>query len=183
VLLVLSALSCGGPAKAPEVQVPRGEWRTFGGTGTSSGRAQTLRLGPGHTVSIISLNGSLVLTGERGLGQGFRSETIGLFDSLKGGTSWSVWTDSRGDQVYSEVRGGAVGTGNRFVGTLQGGTGIYAGATGEYEFEWQYVVRSEDGTIHGRTVGLRGRFRGDVPAPPPDRKSSRGKAGCDHGRA
>jgi hypothetical protein len=31
-----------------------------------------------------------------------------------------VWTDERGDMVYSELRGEAVGSGNRIVGTFEG---------------------------------------------------------------
>ena len=122
-----------------------------------------------------------MLTGERRLGLGFRSETIGFSDGQKGGRAWSVWTDSRGDRLFSELRGGPVGTGNRFMGTFLGGTGPYAGVSGEYEFEWQYVIRAEDGTIQGRSIGLRGRFRQEPP-PSPHRGSSRGKDGHDHER-
>jgi hypothetical protein len=163
--LLLSA--CGGPAKGPESAKPSGEWRTFEGTGTATGHRQTLNLGPGRKVSIVNLTGSLLLVGEQRLGQGFRNEVIGYTDSLKGGTGWNVWTDSRGDQVFGEFRGGALGTGSRFTGTLLGGTGRYAGVTGEYEFEWQYVVDEEDGSIQGRITSLRGRFRQDAPSPSP----------------
>ncbi|PWB63247.1 MAG: hypothetical protein C3F14_08395 [Deltaproteobacteria bacterium] len=164
-LLALFALACGGPAKGPEsvssaggAPAP-GEWHAFEGTGTASGRGQVLQLGPDRKASIVHMTGSLLLTGEQRLGQGFRSEILGAFDSLKGGTVWCAWTDSRGDQVFSEMRGERVGTGNRFMGTFLGGTGRYAGVRGEYALEWQYVIRAEDGTIQGRTVGLRGRFR------------------------
>ena len=52
-----------------------------------------------------------------------------------------------------------VATGNHIVGTFLGGTGRYAGVTGEYSFEWEYIVESEDGTVSGRAVDLRGRAR------------------------
>ena len=110
----------------------------------------------------------------------FRIGVIGSTDSLKGGTAWCVWTDTRGDQVFSEFRGGPIGTGARFTGTLLGGKGWYAGVTGEYEFEWQFVIESEDGNLQGRITGLRGRFRRDVPPPSPERKNSRGKDGSVH---
>ncbi|MFA6148136.1 MAG: hypothetical protein WC899_08005 [bacterium] len=181
-LLALLALSCGGPAKGPESAPARGEWRTFEGTGSSSGKTQALRLGSGRYVAILNLTGSLLLTGEQWLGKGFRSETIGFTDSLKGGSAWSVWTDNRGDRIFSELRGGPVGTGTRFKGTILGGTGAYAGMSGEYEFEWQYVVHEEDGTIQGRSKEFRGRFRQE-PSPSPQGGSSRGRDGDDHGRA
>jgi hypothetical protein len=189
VLVALFSLTCGGSAKGPESeQAPKsapspGIWHSFEGTGTAAGRGQALQLGPDRKVSIIHMTGSLLLTGEQRLGQGFRSEILGTFDSLKGGTAWCVWTDSRGDQVFSELRGERVGTGNRFVATFLGGTGRYSGVSGEYEFDWQYVIRAEDGMIQGRTVGLRGRFRVDAPPASPRREGSRREDGGFRERA
>ena len=40
--------------------------------------------------------------------------------------------------------------GRRIVGSITGGTGRYSGVEGEYAFEWQYVVATDDGTIQGR---------------------------------
>jgi len=104
-------------------RIDPGEWRSFEGTGAATGHRQTLRMGPDRVVSIVNFSGSLLLVGERRLGQGFRVDLIGSTDSLKGGTGWSVWTDTRGDQVFSEIRGGPIGTGARVIGTLLGGQG------------------------------------------------------------
>jgi hypothetical protein len=68
-----------------------------------------------------------------------------------------VWTDEHGDKVYSELKGEFLATGNHIVGTFLGGTGRYAGITGEYSFQWEYVVESEDGSVSGRAVNLAGR--------------------------
>jgi hypothetical protein len=177
-LAVLVVSACGGgPAKGPESASPPGAWQTFEGTGSATGHRQTLQLGPDRKVSIANLSGSLLLIGKQGLGEGFRIDVIGTTDSLKGAVAWCVWTDSRGDQVFSEFRGGPIGTGARYTGTLLGGTGRYAGVTGGYEFEWQYVIESGEGNIQGRITGLKGRFRKDVPPPSPERKNSRGKDG------
>lgn len=162
-LAFLLASACGGPAKGPESVPPPGTWRSFEGTGSATGHRQTLHLGPDRIVSIANLSGSLLLVGERRLGEGFRVDVIGTTDSLKGATAWCVWTDSRGDKVFSEFRGGPISTGARFTGTLLGGTGRYAGVTGEYEFDWQYVIESGEGNIQGRITGLRGRFRRSGP--------------------
>ena len=78
-------------------------------------------------------------------------------DSATGMVGRSVWTDERGDQVYSELRGEGTATGNRIVGTFLGGTGRYSGATGSYEFSWRFVLESEDGVVQGQSVGLKGR--------------------------
>jgi hypothetical protein len=70
-----------------------------------------------------------------------------------------VWTDEHGEKVYSELNGEFVAAGNHIVGTIQGGTGRYAGVTGDYSFEWRFIVESEDGTVSGRAVDLKGRAR------------------------
>jgi len=179
-LALLLASACGGPAKGPESVSPPGDWKSFEGTGTATGHRQTLRMGPDRKVNIFNFSGSMVLAGERRLGQGFRVDLIGSNDGLKGGTGWSVWTDTGGDQVFSEIRGERIGTGTRILGTLLGGTGRYAGATGEYEFKWQFVIESDDGNLQGRITELRGRFRQDAPPPSPERKGSRRKDGSVH---
>src|SRR5258705_5853932 len=78
-------------------------------------------------------------------------------DSLAGKQGWFVWTDERGDKFYSELKGEFVETGNHVVGTFRGGTGRYAGVIGEYSFQWRFIVESEDGTVSGRAVDLKGR--------------------------
>ena len=108
------------------------EWRTFGGNWTATGTRTTLDLGSDHRASIVHMNGSLVLAGENRPGVGFKAEIVGFTDSQRGMVGRSVWTDERGDKVFSELTGEWVGTGNRIAGTFLGGTGRYAGATGEY---------------------------------------------------
>ncbi len=180
-LALLLATACGEPAKPPPTAPPPGPWRTFEGTGTVTGHSQTLQLGPDRKVSIFNLTGSTLIVGERRLGEGFRTEAVGFADSAKGGMAWSVWTDSRGDQVYGELRGGPIGTGRRFSGTIMGGTGRYAGITGDYEFEWQFVVGEADGSIQGRITGLRGRVRLDAAAPVPPPEAPAGAEGAGRG--
>ena len=68
-----------------------------------------------------------------------------------------MWTDEHGDKVFSQLRGEPIGTGSKVLGTITGGTGRFAGLTGEYELHWQYVIESDDGTVSGRAVGLKGR--------------------------
>ncbi len=179
-LALLLAPACGERAKAPQTAPPPGEWRTVEGTGTATGRSQTLQLGPDRMVAIFNLTGSTLIVGERRLGEGFRSEAIGFADNANGSVVWTVWTDSRGDRVYSELRGGPIGTGRRVSGTIIGGTGRYAGVTGDYVFEWQFVVSEADGTIQGRITGLRGRFRLGAAAPAPE--EARGAEGAGRGR-
>jgi len=93
------------------------------------------------------------------MGVGFRAKAIGFSDNLVGMRGRCVWTDERGDKIYSELQGEWVGTGNRIVGTFLGGTGRFSDITGEYSFQWEYVVESEDGAVSGRAINLKGRAR------------------------
>ena len=77
--------------------------------------------------------------------------------ALTGLVGRSVWTDERGDQVFSELQGEGTAEHNRITGKFLGGTGRYAGATGSYEFSWEWMMEAEDGTIHGRAIELKGR--------------------------
>ncbi len=157
--LLLFAAGCGQPTvPAPKIP-PTGERHTFEGSWTASGTRQTLQLEADHRASIFDLTGSLILTGDRGLGVGFRANAVGFSDNLVGMQGRCVWTDERGDNVYSELKGEWVGTGKRIVGTFLGGTGRFAGITGDYSFQWEYVVESEDGAVSGRAVNLKGTAR------------------------
>jgi hypothetical protein len=165
----LAACSIAGcsPDLQPVASVPAGDgWREFEGTWTAAGNRHALSLGPDRRASIADLNGTLLLTGPGRPGVGFRAEAIVLNDSVTGTIGRAVWTDERGDQAFSELRGEGTATGSRIAGTFIGGTGRYAGVTGTYEFSWRFVLEAEDGQVQGQSVGLKGRVRID---PPPSR--------------
>jgi hypothetical protein len=149
-------LACGGAA--PEAQSPE-EWRTFAGTWSAVGRRQTLRTEGDRPAAIIQLSGPVVLANQAGLSSAFRGEAIGFDDGRTISAGRAVWTDGRGDVVFSALKGDTLLTGRRIVGTITGGTGRYAGAVGEYELSWQYVVETEDGDLQGRASDLKGRWR------------------------
>ncbi len=163
---LLALAACG---RAPEPQAPSAGdgWREFQGSWIATGTRHTINLGADRRASVVSLSGSMVLTGSSGPGAGFRAEAIALGDTATGVVGRAVWTDERGDQAWSEFRGDGTATGARIAGTFVGGTGRYTGATGTYEFTWQYVLEAEDGTVQGRAVGLAGRVRlGSPPTVP-----------------
>ena len=157
--LLLFLVGCSQPTVPPVEIASPSEWRTFRGTWTSSGTRQTLKLDSDHRASIFDLTGSLVLNSDRRLGVGFRARAIGFSDNPAGMQGRCVWTDERGDKIYSELKGEWVGTGKSIAGTFLGGTGRFAGITGEYSFQWEYVVESEDGSVSGSSVNLQGRAR------------------------
>jgi len=156
-VLALAAAACGPAPQAP-VAAPSG-WYEFGGSWNGAGTRRILPLGADRQATVVDLRGSLLLAGPGKPGMGFRSEVIGLTDRDLGFVGRGVWTDERGDQVFSELKGEGTAATNRITGTFLGGTGRYAGATGSYEFSWQYVLEAEDGSIQGRATGLKGRVR------------------------
>ena len=156
---LLLTLACGRSDDATTHTPIAGEWQAFGGTWTAAGTRRTLHLGDDERAAIFELTGSVLLTGARRPAVGFRAQAIGFSDSRTGMQGRSVWTDERGAMVYSDLKGEAVGSGNRVVGKFVGGTGRYAGVTGDYSFQWQYVIDTEDGAVSGRVLDFKGRAR------------------------
>ena len=159
--LALALAACGQAPQPPATAAAPSGWREFEGSWNAAGSRRTIALGDGRSASLVDLRGSMLLGGPGRPGAGFRSEVIGLGDSATGFVGRSVWTDERGDQVFSELKGEGTAARNRIAGTFIGGTGRFAGISGGYEFSWQYVVEAEDGSIQGRATGLKGRFRID----------------------
>lgn len=153
----LAVLNAPLPAERQQPVEP-GDWRAFEGTWTASGQRQTLAAGEGRTAGTVQLSGALVLASGEGLGRGFRSEAIAYDDGSGVVIGRCVWTDERGDRVFSELKATSIVTGRQVTGTITGGTGRYLGLAGEFSFDWQYVVAAE-GAVHGRAVRLRGRVR------------------------
>jgi len=108
----------------------------------------------------------MLLAGANRPGVGFRAEVIALVDSETGLVGRGIWTDERGEQVFSELQGEGTAARNHITGKFLGGTGRYAGATGSYEFSWESVLEAEDGTIQGRAVELKGRVLPGAGGPP-----------------
>ena len=166
-VVMVGVAACGKEPPRTE-RPPIGDgWHAFVGSWTASGTRHTLHLGGDHWASIVKVSGSMLLGGDRKLGVGFLAEVIGLSDDVHGFVGHAVWTDERGDRVFSAVRGQSVGAGKHITGTVTGGTGRYDGIAGEYELQWQYVIEAEEGTVQGRAIDLKGRFRrGDGAVPP-----------------
>ncbi len=161
VTLAICGVGWGAVGQAP---TQADGWGVFEGEWSAAGTRQTLPTEGDRPAAIIQVSGSVVMTSGEELRRGFRGEAIFFYDGAKLAVGRCVWTDDRGDRIYSELKGEAVETGARIAGTITGATGRYAGITGQYSFSWQYVVQAEDGVIQGRAVGLKGRFRrGEVP--------------------
>ncbi|MGB2819215.1 MAG: hypothetical protein WBA53_16020 [Burkholderiaceae bacterium] len=155
----LAATGCRPAPPEPSVPANASEWREFTGTWTAAGNRYVIALGMDRKASVATLKGSLVLSGPSRPNAGYRAEVVVFNDSATGMVGRAVWTDERGDQAWSELRGEGTATGNRIVGTFVAGTGRYAGISGDYEFAWRFVLEGEDGVVQGQSEGLKGRVR------------------------
>jgi hypothetical protein len=155
------ALALTGPtsARARQDPAPSADWRPFGGTWSASGRRHTLAVEGGALAAVVEVSGAVAITDGEGLARGFHGRAIGFDDGRGASLGRAVWTDERGDRVFSELRGEPMQTGRKLAGTITGGTGRYAGIEGEYSLTWQYVVVGEGDSIQGRASGLTGRIR------------------------
>ncbi len=159
-LLLFMCSGCARPAAKPLANA--GEWHDFAGTWTAAGNRTLITLGNDRRASIGNFDGTLMLAGPGRPAVGFRADAIVLNDTSTGLVGRAVWTDEHGNQVYSELRGEGTTIGNKIVGTFIGGSGRYTGATGTYEFSWRFLLETEDGTVQGQSLGLKGRIRVDT---------------------
>jgi hypothetical protein len=143
---------------------PSTEWRDFAATWSLAGRRHAIPQAQA-AAAIVELSGAFVVTGGVALGRGFRGEVIGLDDGEGASVGRAVWTDERGDRVFSRLTGEAIGGGRRVTGTITGGTGRYAGLEGAFTFTWQYVLAGEGDRIQGRASDVVGRVRRAGPQP------------------
>jgi hypothetical protein len=141
-------------------QQPTTAGQVFQGTWSATGHRQILKVDGGRSAVTVQMSGAIAVTTSAGLSRGFRGEVIGFDDGAGLIAGRVVWTDERGDQIFSGLFGDALVSASRQMrGTITGGTGRYAGISGEYEFRWQHLVQGDDAAVSGRTVDLRGRVR------------------------
>ncbi len=139
-------------------------WLVFEGTWSATGERQTLALDGGREAVIVKMSGPLVLTSGKGLPRGFLTESIGFGDGRGQSTGAVVWTEGRGEKIFSDVTGGPIQTGRRLSGVITGGTGRFAGLTGDWTLDWEYVIQGEGNTFQARSVNMKGRIRHAPPA-------------------
>jgi len=170
VLSVLLMTACGQPASPPESQTASAptttaadDVRSFTGDWTVTGSRRVMDLLPGQQAAIFQVSGSMMLSGKQRLNRAFQSEAMGFSDTTTGMHGRSVWTDEHGDKVFSELSGEGFGPSQLIEGKFTGGTGRYAGISGEYSFKWQRLGAIEGDELAGRVVGLQGSARLGAP--------------------
>jgi len=155
--LVLTA--CDRQTTTPSNESEPGQVHTFTGTWSATGTRQTMKLESDHRSYIFRLTGSLLLKGKERPRKGFKADVIGFFDNRIGLQARAVWTDDRGDKVFSEIYSEGKVPGELIEGRFIGGTGRYANAIGEYTFTWKRLINNDNGAVSGRVVDLKGWVR------------------------
>ena len=156
------------PPRAPAAPgaAPATSGQAFEGTWSATGQRQTLLTEGGQPAVTVQLSGAVAITTGAGLSRGFRGEVIGFDDGGGVVAGRALWTDEKGDRIFSVLRGeGLAAAGRLLRGTIVGGTGRYAGVTGEYEFHWHHLLATDGGVVSGRAGDLRGRVRPGGSAP------------------
>ncbi len=162
-ILALFTISCDRQAGTPPISLVPGEVLNFTGTWSATGFRQTMKLESGHETMIFRLTGSLLLAGEQRLRRGFKADVIGFSDNRSGMEGRCVWTDDRGDKVFSELHGEGKVPGELIEGIFLGGTGRYASVSGKYTFRWKRLIDKENGDVSGRVVDMKGWVRDGSP--------------------
>ena len=162
-LLAVSCTACERQTDRSPTAFTAGEVRSFTGTWSTTGNRRTMGLGQGREATLFSFTGSLLLFNPQRLHRGFKADVLGLDDSGSGLMARSTWTDERGDKVYSELQRNGTGGDKTILGRFIGGTGRYAGVTGEYTFTWQRLIDTEEGQVSGRVTDLKGWARLESP--------------------
>ena len=158
-IMTFLVLGCDREPTTPEPVSDLGAVRKFTGTWTATGNRQTMHYGADNEAVIFKLSGSMLLSGEDRPNRGFKAEVIGFFDDRSGMLGRCVWTDERGDKVYSELHADSGRAGQLIEGSFLGGTGRYTGVEGGYTFKWKRLMHNENGETSGRTVDLNGWVR------------------------
>ena len=161
--VALAACAAGSGACQGQPAPAAGDgWRSFSGRWSATGERHSLPTGGERPASVLRLSGTITIEAG-GLGRGFLGEAVGFDDGREASHGRAVWTDDQGDRIFSTLTGGPVSTSRRVTGTITGGTGRYAGVSGDYQFTWQFVTDAGDGVVQGRTTDLAGRVRGGRP--------------------
>jgi hypothetical protein len=157
-LLVLAAFLSLAPAVRAEAPPATDGWIDFEANWSAAGRERVLAMGD-RTAATFDLAGPFVVTRGDGLSRGFFAQALGFLSTGAIGIGRLVLTDDLGDEIFIDLRGQGLGTGKHIEGAITGGSGRYAHVEGGFVFDWQYVIRGDDGAIQGRAVGLTGRYR------------------------
>ncbi|RNC68255.1 MAG: hypothetical protein ED859_10975 [Desulfuromonadales bacterium] len=135
----------------------------FRGSWIANGTRTPFPFGAGRQVFTFRIVGHVSLQAPLGKKKDFWSDCIGLADTTTGMTGRCVWKDLGGPEIYLTIQSSQMEQGNQVVGTLVGGTGPFAGISGDVTFNWTSVTTQIDAdgvvTVNGQTKNIIGRYQ------------------------
>jgi hypothetical protein len=152
-LLALAAV--GGSDRSAHAQSPPREG-TFSARWVVDGTWRGLGLDGKREAILADLGGRLDVLPNGGAIVDLASRCLVFWDSATGGTARCRWRHPSGDEIFSEVEGGLLAQGAPVSGRFVGGTGRYAGISGEFRFAgWAslYLEREPRGAEHDEREG------------------------------
>ena len=152
-LLASSSFSLGHAAESGE----------FKGTMIANGTRTPFPFGDGRQVFTFKLGGHVSLQTPLGKKKDYWSECIGLADSTTGVVGRCVWKDLDGPEIYLTIQSDKLQQGSQVNGTIVGGSGKFAGISGDLSFNWSSVITQTDAdgsvNVTGQTRNLGGSYR------------------------
>ncbi len=136
----------------------------FKGSWIANGTRTPFAFGSERQVFIIKITGHVNLhNAPLGKKKDFWAECVGLADSVTGLVGRCVWKDLAGPEVYLAIQSDRLEQGSRVTGTIVGGTGRFAGISGDLSFNWSSVTTQTDAegveTMTGQTKNIAGSYQ------------------------
>jgi hypothetical protein len=135
----------------------------FKGTWIANGIRTPFHFGDGRQVFTFKLAGHVSLQNPLGKQKDFWADCVGLADTMTGLVGRCVWKDLAGPEIYLMLQSDKLQQGSLVTGTLVGGSGRFAGISGELTFNWSSVIVQMEAegivSVTGQTKNLSGSYR------------------------
>jgi len=134
----------------------------FKGSMIANGTRSNFPFGDERQVFTFKLSGHVNLQTTLSKTKDYWSECIGLADSVTGLVGRCVWKDLAGPEIYLTIQSDRLQQGSQVNGTIVGGSGKFAGISGELSFNWSSVTTLTEAegvvSVTGQTKNLGGRY-------------------------
>ena len=136
----------------------------FKGGWIANGTRELFPLGSERQVYTFKIAGHVDLHNTTiGKKKDFWAECVGLSDTVTGVVGRCVWEDFAGHELYLTLQSNQLLQGIQVAGTIVGGTGQFAGISGELSFNWSSVILQTDAegiaNVSGHSKNLVGHYR------------------------
>jgi len=135
----------------------------FKGSMIANGTRTPFPFVEGRQVFTFKLGGHVSLQTAIGKKKDYWSECVGLADTTSGLVGRCVWKDLDGPEIYLTIQSDRLQQGSQVSGSIVGGSGKFAGISGDLSFNWSSVITQTDAdgivNVTGQTKNLGGSYR------------------------